>query len=56
MKFRCQQSGTIVEFTHLHDVETMLQHPQYDVVEEVEEPQHDMVQQPTKATKATKSK
>jgi len=45
MKFRCQQSGTIVEFTHVHDIETMLQHPQYDVVDEgKEEKPHDMVQ------------
>lgn len=44
MKFKCQLSGTVVEFTTEHDIKTMLEHPQYDVVDEVKEVTHDMVQ------------
>lgn len=33
-KFKCKLSGTIVSFEHAHDIEDMLKHPQYDLVEE----------------------
>lgn len=34
MIFRCKVSGNTVEFTQEHDIRDMLQHPQYEVVEE----------------------
>ena len=33
MIFRCKVSGNTVEFTAQHDIEAMLQHHQYEVVE-----------------------
>jgi hypothetical protein len=36
MKFKCKISGTIAEFTQPVDIISMLEHPQYEVVEEVE--------------------
>lgn len=36
MKFRCKETGNVVEFTSEHDIKTMQEHPQYEeVVEEV---------------------
>lgn len=35
MKFKCKVSGTVVEFFYPVDIESMLQHPQYEVVEDV---------------------
>lgn len=34
MLFKCKQSGCIYEFKEEHDIEAMLTHPQYEVVEE----------------------
>lgn len=34
MKFRCKQSGCVVEFFYEHDIASMLEHPQYELVEE----------------------
>lgn len=34
MKFKCILSGNIVEFNQDFDIKTMLDHPQYVVVEE----------------------
>lgn len=34
MKFKCLVSGNTVEFTESHDIEAMLMHPQYEVVED----------------------
>lgn len=34
MKFKCLVSGNTVEFTQPVDIESMLQHPQYEVVKE----------------------
>jgi hypothetical protein len=34
MKFKCKVSGTIVEFTSEYDVQAMLSHPGYEVVED----------------------
>ena len=36
MKFKCLVSGNTVEFTQPVDIESMLQHPQYEVVEDEE--------------------
>ena len=33
MLFKCKQSGCIYEFKEEHDIEAMLTHPQYEVVE-----------------------
>lgn len=33
MLFKCLVSGNTVEFTETHDIEAMLMHPQYEVVE-----------------------
>lgn len=35
MKFKCLVSGTVVEFTQPVDITSMLEHPQYVVVEDV---------------------
>lgn len=37
MKFRCLVSGTIIEFTEAHDIRAMLDHHQYEPVDEVPE-------------------
>lgn len=34
MIFKCLVSGNTVEFTEQHDIEAMLTHPQYEVVED----------------------
>ncbi len=36
MIFKCKLSGQTVEFTAEHDVQAMLTHPQYEVVESEE--------------------
>ena len=36
MLFKCLVSGNTVEFTEQHDIEAMLTHPQYEVVEDEE--------------------
>lgn len=36
MKFRCKQTGTIIEFKEQHDIECMLLETGYEVVEEKE--------------------
>jgi hypothetical protein len=33
-KFKCLLSGTVVSFEHLHDIEDMRKHPQYEEVVE----------------------
>jgi len=35
MKFKCKVSGSVVEFTQPVDIVSMLEHPQYEVVEDV---------------------
>lgn len=37
MKFKCKVSGSVVEFTQPVDIISMLEHPQYEVVEDVVE-------------------
>ena len=38
VKFKCKQSGTIVQFTNDHDIKTMRTHPDYEeVLQEVQE-------------------
>ncbi len=37
MKFKCKQTGCEYEFLAEHDIEAMLTHPQYEVVEPKEE-------------------
>ena len=37
MRFRCKQSGTIVEFKEPGDIESMLKEQHYEVVEEKKE-------------------
>ena len=37
MKFRCLATKNIVEFKEQVDIDAMLNHPQYEVVEEVAE-------------------
>lgn len=37
MKFRCKQSGTVLEFKEQGDIESMLKEPHYEVVEEKKE-------------------
>lgn len=34
VKFKCLVSGNVVSFEHAHDIEDMLKHPQYELVEE----------------------
>lgn len=36
MIFKCLVSGNTVEFKEQHDIEAMLTHPQYEVVEDEE--------------------
>lgn len=36
MIFKCLVSGNTVEFIEQHDIEAMLTHPQYEVVEDEE--------------------
>jgi len=31
--FRCKRSGTVVEFTAQHDVDTMMEHHEYEFVD-----------------------
>lgn len=39
MKFKCKSTGNVFEFTQEHDIKTMKEHPEYEVVqEEIEEP------------------
>ena len=37
MKFRCKQSGNIIEFKEQGDIDAMLKEPHYEVVEEKKE-------------------
>ena len=39
MKFKCLVSGTVVEFTQPVDIESMLAHPQYEVVVDTPKPE-----------------
>lgn len=34
MKFKCKQTGTVIEFDQEHDIQCMLLETSYDVVEE----------------------
>ena len=34
MKFKCLLSGSVTEFLNAYDIEQMLRHTQYEVVEE----------------------
>lgn len=34
VKFKCLVSGNVVSFEHAHDIEDMLKHPQYELVED----------------------
>ena len=34
-KFRCRLSGNVFEFTNEYDIKDMMEHPQYDLVEEI---------------------
>lgn len=36
MKFKCKQSGSILEFKEPGDIESMLKEPHYEVVEETQ--------------------
>ena len=33
-KFKCKASGTVVEFTYQHDIDSMMSHPSYDLVDD----------------------
>lgn len=48
MIFRCKVSGNTVEFTAQHDIEAMLHHHQYEVVEETVEVKKEVEVPPTK--------
>lgn len=34
MKFKCKHTGNVVEFKEDHDIQAMLDHPEYEVVKE----------------------
>jgi hypothetical protein len=38
MKFKCKQTKNVYEFTQDVDIKAMLEHPEYEVVEEQEKP------------------
>lgn len=56
MKFRCKLSGTIAEFFYEHDILTMLEHPQYDVVDEVQKDLDTLLDKHPKTKKQVKGK
>ena len=57
-KFKCKLSGTIVSFEHAHDIEDMLKHPQYELVDEtpVKKVTESLVKEKTVSVKQTFNK
>ena len=52
-KFKCKLSGTVVSFEHAHDIEDMLKHPQYELVEEKPVKVESLVKEKTVVVKPT---
>lgn len=52
-KFKCLVSGNVVSFEHAHDIEDMLKHPQYELVEEKPVKVESLVKEKTVVVKPT---
>ena len=53
VKFKCLVSGNVVSFEHAHDIEDMLKHPQYELVEEKPVKVESLVKEKTVVVKPT---